>query len=690
MEFNWGLRFSTRMVAFSALLSIFLTREVPDWMVAPAIVFVLAGVFSGRLARPVLGKRLLAALAVAASAFAVLDFLYIGGSLIAAGADFLVILLVLKLLSLREHKDYVQTCVVSFFLLLASTGLSTELGFLFSFMLFFISLAWAMTLLTMKWESEALTGKEPRWIIGRKFFISTALLTIGSTVFTLIIFFAIPRVGIGYFSRRAGGNLQISGFSDTVKLGSMGDVLLDPSVVMRVKIEGERLPESEFYLRGRVFNYYNGSSWEDRSKSKTVLVKGQGASFVLPTGPMPRKFVTQHILLEPLDTRTLFALYPAYKVEGNFRTLTTDRSGALSLANIPGGRISYTVHSALFPPKGKGIRHGDEREARRCLQLPSDMDEVRALSMKITGSADSPLKKALAVQDYLQSNYSYSLNPGGQGGENPINEFLFHMKKGYCEHFATAMALLLRAAGVPARLVSGFHGGEWNPYGGYYLVRARDAHTWVEAYTKNTGWVRFDPTPPAPSKGNSGIFGIAGLLDYLRYRWDRYIVFYSLRDQKGIAGKLLAAFGRVRDGFGAFKTPSGRGFKGILGGVVRARKPAAGAAIVLILLILTGAAYYMWKRFSGKAGLSKNPGGFYGNMLIILTKKGIKKESSETPREFSGRISESFGPAYAEISWVTELYNRARFGGASPRKDEIKRVEAALEALKKSTPPPSS
>ncbi len=264
MEFKQGLALSSRMVALSALLSLFLTREAPDWMVAPAILFVLLGMLKVRYARPVLGKRPVAAIVVAASIFAVFDFLYVGGSLIIAGADFLVILLVLKLLSLNEHKDYAQLYIISFFLLLSSTALSTEFGFLFSFMLFFLSLAWAMILLTMKGESEALTGKEPRWKMSRKFFVSTALLTLCSTAFTLAIFLVIPRVGIGYFSKRAGGALKISGFSDSVKLGSMGELLLDPTTVMRVQIDGDRPPESELYWRGKVFDYYNGSSWENK------------------------------------------------------------------------------------------------------------------------------------------------------------------------------------------------------------------------------------------------------------------------------------------------------------------------------------------------------------------------------------------------------------------------------------------
>ncbi len=598
MEFKQGLAFSSRMVALSALLSLFLTREAPDWMVAPAILFVLLGMLNVRYARPVLGKRPVAAIVVAASVFAVFDFLYVGGSLIVAGADFLVILLVLKLLSLNEYKDYAQLYIISFFLLLSSTALSTEFSFLFSFMLFFLSLAWAMILLTMKGESEALTGKEPRWKMSRKFFVSTALLTLCSTAFTLAIFLVIPRVGIGYFSKRAGGALKISGFSDSVKLGSMGELLLDPTTVMRVQIDGDRPPESELYWRGKVFDYYNGSSWENKLGSSKVLLKGPAASFILGSaGPMPRRCVTQRIMLEPLENPTLFALYPAYAINGDFKAVITDRSGAFSLTTAPEGRISYIACSVLYPPKKASAAHRDARDADYYLQLTDGMDGLRGLAGRITRRTDSPLKKALEVQDYLQSNYSYSLEPGGKNGGDPVNNFLFHSKKGYCEHFATAMVLLLRSSGVPARLISGFHGGEWNSYGGYYTVRAQDAHTWVEAYIKNSGWVRFDPTPPAPIKEKSVLFGAAGLIDYLRYKWDRYIIFYSLRDQAGMAKNLINFAARLREALSSFKTPSGRGFQDLFKGKARLGNRAAGMAGIAVLLGFVGAAILLGRKF---------------------------------------------------------------------------------------------
>lgn len=658
-------------------------------MVAPAILFVLLSMVKGRYARPILGQKPVAAIVVAASVFAVFDFLYVGGSLTVAGADFLVILLVVKLLSLNEYKDYAQLYIVSFFLLLASTALSTEISFLFSFLLFFLSLAWAMILLTMKGESEALTGREPKWKMSRKFFVSTALLTLGSTAFTLVIFLVIPRVGIGYFSKRAGGALKLSGFSDSVKLGSMGELLLDPTTVMRVQIDGERPPESQLYWRGKVFDYYNGSSWEDKSSSGRLLLRDPASSFYIRSdGPMPSRCVTQRIMLEPLDSPALFALYPTYQINGNFKSVITERSGEFFLPSPPEGRISYIACSVLLPPKKASAALREARDAKYYLQLTDGMEELRALARTITRSADSPLKKALEVQDYLQSNYSYSLEPGGKIGEDPVNNFLFHSRKGYCEHFASAMVLLLRASGVPARLVSGFQGGEWNPYGGYYTVRAQDAHTWVEAYIKNSGWVRFDPTPPAPIKEKSVLFAAAGLIDYLRYKWDRYIIFYSLRDQAGMAKNLITFAARLREGLHAFNTPSGRGFQNIFNrGAMRGKLPAAmaGVAMMAVLLGLSGAAILLGKKFLKK---KKGPGGFYNKLLNILKKKGIIKGAAQTPREFAGHVLEICGPEYSEIPWITELYNRARFGGPSPRKEEMDRVEAALAVLKSAPPPP--
>ena len=146
----------------------------------------------------------------------------------------------------------------------------------------------------------------------------------------------------------------------------------------------------------------------------------------------------------------------------------------------------------------------------------------------------SAAERARRLEDHLTEEYTYTLNFVGRSTENPIEDFLFRYRSGQCEYFASAMVLMLRSQGVPARLVTGFLGGEYNPFEGYYIVRENNAHAWVEAYLPGEGWRIFDPTPPAgrPGEANEGGLLLARQAwDFVLFRWDRYILTFGLYDQ---------------------------------------------------------------------------------------------------------------------------------------------------------------
>ncbi|MGA2193055.1 MAG: DUF3488 and transglutaminase-like domain-containing protein [Nitrospirota bacterium] len=675
VKFGASLTLTTRLVALSGLFALLMAGESPVWLIIPAIVIALAGI-SPRLSKPLLSGSAVAVSVLSAFGFAVLDFYYISGSLMTAGADFLVVLLVLKLMSLREDKDYIQLFAVSFFLLLASTGLSTEIYFLAAFLMFFVSLTWALILLTVKSEAEVISGAPPRFRVGRKFFGGTAAVTLFSLVFTLIIFLVIPRVGIGYFSKRAGGMLKISGFSDKVDLGSMGQVLLDPTVVMRVQLSGP-VPDrpSDLYFRGRVFDYYDGSSWQDTMGAKRFVYRsGDGLFDLMPGKSRPVRPLVQTVTLEPIDSLTIFALSPAYDIKADFRMLVVDKPQSIYLSYVPGGPVGYTVYSG-----GKPLTQAAPApEDASYLQLPEGMENVEKLARDITTGIKSPAEKAARVMEYLGANMTYSLDSGHDTRETPIDNFLFHSKKGYCEHFATAMVLMLRSAGVMARLVSGFHGGEWNAYGGYYLIRAQDAHTWTEVFIPGEGWTRFDPTPAVPERSPALFMRLTGLFDYLRFRWDRYIVFYNLRDQSGLAKSIIDA---AQSLMGQFRLPLGRMSKiGLpkpaLSGTTNGRPIFLAALLTLLAAVLAMALRRRNRRMTPlMRGMP-----FYMEMLRILEKRGHLRRPGVTPLEFIRELN--IGTEGCEAAeFITGLYNRARFGGVFPSDAEKERARDFLALL---------
>src|SRR5207244_2865093 len=192
----------------------------------------------------------------------------------------------------------------------------------------------------------------------------------------------------------------------------------------------------------------------------------------------------------------------------------------------PSARLQYTVDSELETSPPRGLREGGPRAATaaqaRYLQLPPLADRIPALARKVTAGSRSSYEAALKLNHYLSSQFKYTLVIKQQSELEPLEEFLFVRRSGNCEYFAASLAVMLRSLGIPARVVAGFQRGEWNPYGRYFMVRLKDAHSWVEAYFDGAGWVSLDPSPRAELE--SAQFGpnlFVLHLDALRMRWYR-------------------------------------------------------------------------------------------------------------------------------------------------------------------------
>lgn len=208
-------------------------------------------------------------------------------------------------------------------------------------------------------------------------------------------------------------------------------------------------------------------------------------------------------------------------MEVESKTLSITDTGDIYIPRKSGKRIRYTVLSTNNPVR-------ETEPSPVYLQLPEDMAWLKDFTEGILSSVKDNKEIAKTIETYLKDNYTYSLSPSPPPeGVNPISHFLLDEKKGFCEHYATAMVLMLRSMGIPARVVSGYMGGEYNRYGRYYIVRQKDAHTWVEAFIDGE-WMRFDPTPAAEFTVNSSLFLY---LDFLRMKWERYVVGYSRTDQ---------------------------------------------------------------------------------------------------------------------------------------------------------------
>jgi hypothetical protein len=240
-----------------------------------------------------------------------------------------------------------------------------------------------------------------------------------------------------------------------------------------------------------------------------------------------------------LATTALFAPYQLRTVSGKINGLDGDNDDSI-YAHIPSlNRLQYQVQSEIPPQSGwanrieaSGATVPPDIRAKY-LQLPENLDpRVRDLAIQITDKGASTAEKASLVESYLRRNYKYTLNLNWDPGDQPISTFLFTAKEGHCEYFASSMAILLRAAGIPTRLVNGFQMGEYNPVGNDYIVRQSDAHSWVEVYVPGRGWLEFDPTPPDPNQKEMNLaVQLSQYVDAAELYWSSYILVYDSGSQ---------------------------------------------------------------------------------------------------------------------------------------------------------------
>lgn len=612
-----------------------------------------------------------------------IDYVFISQSLIDVSIRFLTLLMAAKLFDLKTNRDYAILYLVTFFQLLAASASTVNLSFLFALTLYILTGIWALTVFNLKkdWEEKSAGGKEiAKNILSPYFFIATAGLAVLSLIITLSLFFVIPRMGAGFFPKKTADALKVSGFSEKIDFGDIGQIKLDPAIVMRVELPGYKGSAAPLlYFRGMSFDAYNGMQWQQTITQLTPLKRGRDGIWREDAAAIgwsaESSLLTQVILLEPIATNVLFAASGGIGFSGNFRKIVTDNAGSFYLPAPLYSRIEYTAYSLPAPtPKSIAARHDYAKEAPlQYLQLPNGIERVSMLAGDITSDKKTPFDKASAIEEYLKKNYRYTLNPGRGAGKNPVEDFLFFTREGYCEQYANAMAVMLRAIGIPSRLVTGFLPGEWNKFGNYLIIRNRDAHSWVEAYMPDSGWAAFDPTPSAETVGAmpppASILSL--YIDSLKWRWSRYIVNYSLQDQMNLArameGKGRSMLSKLRR-----ETISNK-----LSAVIGREK----RLILLIALSMVSAALIIaiiWRglRQANKTRWSKTPL-FYKDMLTLLSKKGKTKKSGETALEFAGALN------IEGVKAITDIYYHVRFGGHKTTDKEKTLISDYLTAMKK-------
>jgi transglutaminase-like putative cysteine protease len=486
-----------------------------------------------------------------------------------------------KLFQRERAADYIQLAVLSLLLMAIATLFNQDISFGLLFLLYVGVGLVNLTLYHLRLQAEQhpqAASQVRRIDLGFLGFLgSLALLAM---VLSVALFFLFPRVGLGILGRQARSPVMTTGFAEEVSLGEFGTLKTDNTVVMRVEFPAGVPPQVEsLYWRGMSFDRYDGRAWSrtlDRSLSIFPNAAGVfelSASPLIPAASDLQFFpLEQLIYLEPLDTNTVFGVAPLVEVEWldrggamtpqqrwqwQNRRLLLRETGDVSHSLPP--RMPYLYRAVSRIPRDLEPRLRqlgreellsalDPVQQQAYLQLPEDLDpRIPALAEEITAGIPDVFGKVTALRNYLLENYAYTTNLPDPGAEPPLEAFLFTHRRGHCEYFATALTVLARSLGIPARVVNGFLGGRRVAQEKYLAVRNADAHSWTEIPFGPYGWIIFDATPAEAnvSQRQSWWDPLQDFYDSLRFRWFKYVIQYDLFTQRQIWRQIQELASRV-------------------------------------------------------------------------------------------------------------------------------------------------
>ncbi len=586
---------------------------------------------------PQASRRAGAFLAQAALLVFLADAFIITGDIFLAVAHMTITFQGIKSFDLKEPWDHLQVYFMSLLQLIIASELTRALTFGVIFVAFMILLVTAMVL--SHFLKEGALGR----VSLRKPVTAIVALTMVCTTFFFII---LPRTPQRFIGKSHYRGIRTIGFSDTVDFGSFGDIKRDQTIVMRIELK--RAVPPPYYWRGKSMDYFDGISWRNTTKQKSRMAKV--ADEFLFSRYDRNAAVVQEVFLEPIDSDAVFGLSRIAAVKADTSSLILDDDMDISLPGRYAKRERYTVYSdpaALYP---------GAREAKY-LQLPAGMSRLRRLAEDVVERNADDETKAVQIEGYLKKNHTYSLSTSPPpAGMSVIDDFLFNTRRGYCEHYAASMVMLLRSVNIPARIVNGFYGGERNEYGNYLILRQSDAHAWVEALIGNT-WRRFDPTPPVTLQHPATL---ALLLDALRMQWTRYVIGFTFYDQKEILKKITLPL-RLR----AMPPVSFR--------ALRAYLPFFLAGIV-ICLIIAYASRYRRRKYGFVTVL-------YLEFRAFLKKRGFPLTESMTAGDIRDMTSRS--SIEGAVREFVHLYERHRFGERTMTDGEREHYEQVLAQIKR-------
>jgi len=547
----------------------------------------------------------------------------------------------IKLLEQKGFRDYMQIYLLSVFLLAGSALVSIDMDFLAALIALMYLLSTAIVLLTYYVQDARLEVSRP---VVRRMLATSLLIPTIALPMSLLLFVIMPRSSfplMTFLNRGAGSS---SGFSEQVSLGDVAGI--QDNNLFAFRAEMQRIDDDALYWRGIVLDTFDGQKWT-RSADRPGAAEHQSAR-----GPV----VQQVVYLEPYQNRYLFALDRPMSVSLRQARMSSDLT--ITLPRVFERRIRYEAVSAPMAQTAS-------REAipAKYTQLPArQWSEVRALVRSVAGRAKGA-EAASAIAAYLRDSgrYAYALQSLPQG-DDPVPTFLFEVRRGNCEYFASSMAVMLRMMDIPARLVGGYRGGYYNEVAGYYAVPQKSAHVWVEAHIDGQGWVRFDPTPPSAETYSAALersfaLKMRMLMDSVQYAWNAFVISYDFEKQ-------MRLFQTMRDGVRTIDTrfPLNKKDFVTLG------------AVLLSCCLAAGLVWYLNHRPRPEQRL-------LGQFLTRLQQFGYARRDGEGLSELASRISQH--ELRDEAGCFVERYHRCYYRDGAFDEASLRALAEILQKINK-------
>jgi len=568
-----------------------------------------------------------------------------------SGVTLLIVMLALKLMEMATLRDAMVLIFIAYFLVITNFLYSQSIPTA----LYMLLAVWIITATTVGFQFRA---AQPGY---RYQLRSAGVMLLQSAPLMLVLFVLFPRVQGPLWGMPQDAYSGVTGLSDEMSPGSVSSMILSDAVAFRVNFDAlQPPPTQELYWRGPVMWDFDGYTW---SAARVPYLAPRQYEALDPD-------VAYTVTVEPNGKRWLFALDLPAKTPP--RSVMTSDFQLLSQTAVV-NRVRYDMVSHLIY---RDNHEPSAYELRRALLLPGSANprtRELARSMRQQAGDDRAYISAVLAM-YRNQNFYYTTTPPPLR-ENAVDEFLFSTRAGFCEHFASSFAVMMRAAGIPARIVTGYQGGELNTVGNYMIVRQADAHAWTEVWLKDEGWVRVDPTAAvSPVRVEAGVSAAVPQREELplllrgRYPW--------LHRARLTLDSIANSWNQIVLGY----TPERQRQLMQRAGI----DDATWQKLVAVMFVATGlvtlglAALMLYKL----RALRPDPiAAAYGQFCGRLAHRGVARHPSEGPDAFRKRAIAAHPELSGPIGSISDIYIRLRYGtGAGP--GDLPRLQRAVASFR--------